>query len=108
VIFSDAPVLEHGVLSIRPGESAAFEAAMAEALPLIRAARGFRGIDVRRCHERPDTYLLLVAWDTLEDHTEGFRGSPAFQEWRALTHHFYEPMPVIEHYLPLDPAGDAG
>ncbi|NMR21301.1 antibiotic biosynthesis monooxygenase [Cellulomonas fimi] len=98
---SDAPVLEHGVLSVRPGQSAAFEAALAQALPLIRAARGFRGIDVRRCHERPDTYLLLVAWDSLEDHTEGFRGSPAFEEWRALTHHFYDPMPVIEHFTPM-------
>ena len=51
-----------------------------------------------RCVERPSGYLLLVQWQTLEDHTEGFRGSAGYQDWRALLHHFYEPFPVVEHY----------
>ena len=55
------------------------------------------------CTENADRYLLLVWWDTLEDHTEGFRGSDDYQEWRALLHHFYEPFPKVEHYLPLLP-----
>ena len=42
--------------------------------------------------------MLLVEWDSLEAHTEGFRGSPAYQEWRALLHHFYDPHPVVEHF----------
>jgi heme-degrading monooxygenase HmoA len=48
--------------------------------------------------ERASTYLLLVEWEHLEDHTVGFRGSPGYQLWRQLLHHFYEPFPVVEHY----------
>ncbi|MGH6933009.1 MAG: antibiotic biosynthesis monooxygenase family protein [Dongiaceae bacterium] len=46
----------------------------------------------------PDRYVLLVRWRRLEDHTEGFRQSPRYQDWRALLHHFYDPFPTVEHY----------
>jgi heme-degrading monooxygenase HmoA len=51
-----------------------------------------------RCLEQPNHYLLLVEWETLEDHTVGFRGSAAFEEWRSLLHHFYDPKPLVEHF----------
>ena len=91
-------ILEHALLNIRPGESPAFERAMQEALPLIAATPGCIGIEVRPCLETPDRYLLLVRWETLEDHTIGFRGSERYQQWRARLHHFYEPFPSVEHY----------
>lgn len=59
---------------------------------------GFLSLSLSRSVESPGTYLLLVEWDTLEDHTVGFRGSPEYQQWRALLHRFYEPFPVVEHY----------
>ena len=52
-----------------------------------------------RCIEQPDTYLLLVQWDRPEDHTEGFRRSEQYQDWRAMLHHFYEPFPTVEHSI---------
>ena len=91
-------ILEAAQLSIKPGREAAFEAAMRQARPLIEASPGFGGIEVRRCIERPAGYLLLVWWQTLEDHTVGFRGSDRYQQWRALLHDFYAPFPVVEHY----------
>jgi heme-degrading monooxygenase HmoA len=91
-------VLEHAVLHVRPGESAQFEAAFAQARPLIAGMPGFGRLSLSRCLERDDVYLLLVEWDRLEDHTEGFRGSPEYDRWRALLHHFYEPFPVVEHF----------
>ena len=48
--------------------------------------------------ESPSRFLLLVEWAHLEDHTEGFRGSAAYEQWRATLHHFYDPFPVVEHY----------
>ena len=75
---------------------------MAEARPLIAASPGFRSIEVRRCIETAGRYLLLVGWDSVADHEAGFRRSPRYAEWRRLLHHFYDPMPVVEHYgLPL-------
>jgi heme-degrading monooxygenase HmoA len=94
-------ILEVAVLDVRAGESAAFEGAFQRAEPLIASAAGYQRHELRRCLELPDRYLLLVWWATLEDHTRGFRGSAAYQEWKALLHHFYDPFPVVEHYAPL-------
>ena len=92
------------MLDVRAGEGARFEQAFARAEPLIAASSGYQRHELRRCLEVPDRYLLLVWWATLEDHTRGFRGSAAYQEWKALLHHFYDPFPVVEHYAPLLPA----
>ncbi len=91
-------ILEAVILHIRAGESAAFEAVFKQAVPIISSMKGFIQIELQKCMEVADQYLLLVQWETLEDHTQGFRGSPEYQEWRKLLHHFYEPFPVVEHY----------
>ena len=91
-------ILEHALLDVRPGEAERFEAAFGEARALIAAMPGFGGLTLSRCTERPDVYLLLVRWERLEDHTEGFRGSPEYGRWRELLHHFYDPFPVVEHF----------
>ncbi|QYE35479.1 antibiotic biosynthesis monooxygenase [Polymorphobacter sp. PAMC 29334] len=81
-------ILEAAVLSVRPGETAAFEAAMIRARLLIAASPGFRSIEVRRGIESPGCYLLLVGWDSVADHEIGFRGSARYADWQALLHHF--------------------
>ncbi|GAB2174473.1 antibiotic biosynthesis monooxygenase family protein [Dongia sp. agr-C8] len=91
-------ILESALLEVKPGEEAAFEAAMREARPLIAATPGFRSIAVRRSIETPNRYLLLVEWERLEDHTVGFRQSARYEKWRALLHHFYDPFPRVEHF----------
>ncbi len=91
-------ILEAAILNVRSGQEAAFESAIRAAKPLIAATPGFVDIDVQRCLERPSNYLLLVRWETLEDHTVGFRQSERYQEWRKALHHFYDPFPVVEHY----------
>lgn len=91
-------VLEHALLPVRPGTGAAFETAFPDASAIISASPGFLGLTLSCGVERPGTYLLLVAWASLEDHTDGYRGSPGYQEWRRLLHHFYEPFPTVEHF----------
>ncbi|MDO3397680.1 antibiotic biosynthesis monooxygenase [Nocardioides sp. SOB44] len=90
--------LEHALLPVRPGHEDDFEAAFRQAKTIIASMPGFRSLTLSRCLERPSTYLLLVEWDGLEDHTVGFRGSAEYQQWRQLLHHFYEPFPTVEHY----------
>lgn len=93
-----ATVLEHAVLDVVAGREADFEEAFEEAKGYISSARGFCFLQLSRSLEHPHRYLLLVGWETLADHTEGFRGSPAYDEWRRLLHHFYEPFPAVEHF----------
>ncbi|MDJ0359693.1 antibiotic biosynthesis monooxygenase [Rhodococcus sp. H29-C3] len=97
-------VLEHALLQIKAGQAAEFEANFRRARQIISSMTGFRRLSLSRCLERSDSYLLLVEWNTLEDHTEGFRGSAEYQEWRTLLHHYYDPFPVVEHYEQVDGA----
>jgi heme-degrading monooxygenase HmoA len=94
-------VLEVALLDVRPGQEDAFEHAFAEASGIIASMPGYIGHDLQRCIERPARYLLLVTWETLEDHTEGFRGSESYLRWKALLHHFYDPFPTVEHFEPV-------
>ena len=91
-------ILEHAPLHVIPGEELAFEAAFEEAVDIISAMPGFRSLRLERCVEERNKYLLLVEWSRLEDHTVGFRGSPDYERWRSLLHHFYDPFPTVEHY----------
>ena len=91
-------ILECAVLDVKPGRAAEFEAAFAKAQAIIGAAPGYVSHELQRCMEKPGRYLLLVRWRRLEDHTEGFRKSAPYQEWKRLLHHFYDPFPVVEHY----------
>jgi heme-degrading monooxygenase HmoA len=93
-------ITEHAILQVKAGEAAAFAAAMQEAKPLIAATPGFLGIEVLPCIETADRFLLLVRWDSVAAHEQGFRGSERYARWKALLHHFYDPFPVVEHYGP--------
>ena len=95
-------IVEHALLDVRPGQETEFEAAFASAKAIISAASGFVSLRLCRGIESSSRYLLLVEWETLEDHTVGFRSSDAYQEWRRLLHHFYDPFPVVEHYTEIE------
>lgn len=92
-----APVLEIAEFTIKQGQGEAFVAGVDESLPLFRAATGFRDLRLVRSIESPDTYRLLIHWDRLEDHTEGFRNSPAFEQWRANVGEFFAGPPRVDH-----------
>lgn len=97
-------VLEHARLTVKPGDAPAFEAAFAEAKQIISDMPGFVRLTLSRCVEQAETYLLLVEWRRLEDHTDGFRGSRQYEQWRQLLHHFYDPFPTVEHFTEIDTA----
>ena len=95
-------VLEVARLDVRPGRTEAFERDFRAARSLPAEIRGYQRLELRRCHEDANRYLLLIWWDTLEAHTEGFRGSPQYERWRALLHDYYDPFPIVEHYAPVE------
>ena len=94
-------ILETAVLNVKQGRSAEFEEAFERAQKIISSMKGYISHEILKCLEKKDQYLLLVKWETLEDHEEGFRKSAEYQEWKKLLHHFYEPFPVVEHYARL-------
>jgi heme-degrading monooxygenase HmoA len=91
-------ILEVAILNVKPGQEREFEAAFGKAQVIIASMPGYVSHQLQNCIEEPGRYLLLVNWETLEDHTVGFRESAQYQEWRRLLHHFYDPFPEVQHY----------
>ncbi len=91
-------ILELAILNVIAGREAEFEANFSVAQKIISQAKGYISQALQKCIETPNCYILLVKWERLEDHTNGFRKSLDYQEWRSLLHHFYDPFPVVEHF----------
>lgn len=91
-------ILEVAILNIQTGQSQEFEAAFKQASSIIASMPGYISHELQKCVETPDRYILLARWETLEAHTVGFRGSPEYQTWKKLLHHFYNPFPSVEHF----------
>lgn len=91
-------ILEVAILNIKPNQNREFEAAFKKASNIIKSMPGYIDHSLQKCVKVEHRYLLLVNWQTLEDHTVGFRQSEQYQTWRELLHHFYDPFPTVEHY----------
>jgi len=91
-------ILEIAQLQVKPGQGAEFQTAFNLAQRFISSMPGYLGHELQRCIERTEHYMLLVRWESIEHHEEGFRKSAEYQEWRKLLHHFYDPFPTVLHY----------
>jgi len=91
-------ILEAAMLQVKKGMESEFETAFADASTIIASRKGYVEHELQRCLEEEGKYLLLVRWETLEDHTIGFRQSAEYEDWKKLLHHFYDPFPTVEHF----------
>ncbi len=91
-------ILEVAIVDIIPGQENEYRAAFVTASPIISSMPGYISHQLQHCLEKPNRFILLVHWETLDAHTVGFRGSERYQEWKRLLHHFYDPFPTVEHY----------
>jgi heme-degrading monooxygenase HmoA len=95
-------ILELADIRIQPGKQAEFDAAIRKGVETVIAkAKGFHGYKINKGIESPERYILMIFWETLENHTVDFRSSPAFQDWRALVGPFFAAPPAVEHYTLL-------
>jgi heme-degrading monooxygenase HmoA len=90
-------IFELAQIDVKPGMEAAFEDGVRQAAPLFKRAKGCRSLKLQRGIERPERFLLVVEWETLENHTVDFRGSSDFQEWRKLVGHCFAAPPDVVH-----------
>ena len=91
-------ITEVALLNIKKNESGSFEQAFSKAQTIISSMKGYIEHELLKCVEEADKYILIVRWETIEDHTEGFRKHEKYKDWKALLHHYYDPFPTVEHY----------
>ena len=95
-------ILEVAILNVIPGREDAFLKAFSEAQNIISKMAGYISHQLKKCIENASRFILIVEWEKLTDHTEGFRQSKEYQEWKRLLHHFYDPFPTVEHYEDIE------
>ena len=91
-------ILELATVDIKTGANTKFETALEKAQHVISQSKGYVSHQFQKCIEQDNRYVLLIRWQTLEDHTKGFRESELFKEWRALIGPFFETAPEVQHY----------
>lgn len=91
-------ILELAIVNIKEGSNDDFEAALNKAKDVICLSKGFIKVEFKKCIENDEQYIFLIYWQTLEDHTIGFRESELFIEWRALIGPFFYKLPLVLHY----------
>ena len=92
-------ILEIADIRIAPGKQAEFDAAIQHGVEtVVSKAKGFRGFKVNKGVESPERYILMICWDTLENHTVDFREGPLFAKWRAIVGPFFAAPPSVEHF----------
>jgi heme-degrading monooxygenase HmoA len=95
-------ILEVAMLYVKSGMINEFESSFRKASQIIAKMKGYHSHELQKCIEEENKYILLVRWETLKDHMIGFRNSSEYLEWKALLHHFYDPFPVVEHYIDIN------
>ncbi|MGZ9584470.1 antibiotic biosynthesis monooxygenase family protein [Paenibacillus marinisediminis] len=94
-------ILEVAVLRVKPGSINEFESSFRKASKILAGMRGYIHHELYKCVQEDLKYILLVKWNSIKDHKVGFGQSPEYEEWKALLHHYYDPMPVEEHYVQI-------
>jgi heme-degrading monooxygenase HmoA len=92
-------ILEVVDIRIKPGQQQPFEEDLARGVrDVIAHAQGFISHTLHHGIESPERYLLQIVWNTLEDHTVGFRQSDAFTKWRSIVGPYFAEPPKVEHF----------
>ena len=92
-------ILEIADIRIPPGKQAEFDAAIQHGIETVASkAKGFHGYKVNKGIESPERYILMIYWETLENHTVDFRQGPLFAQWRAIVGPYFAVPPVVEHF----------
>lgn len=91
------PVIENALIKIKPGTNRDFEKAVSAAIPIFQRATGARSLELEKFVDADNTYVLRVAWDSLEKHTVDFRESTGFTLWRGLVGDFFAEPPTVTH-----------
>jgi quinol monooxygenase YgiN len=90
-------VTEHVLINITPENTQEFMAAMAEGKRILSAATGAIDVKIHRGIENPEVFLLLIQWQSVNDHTE-FTKTPGFGEFGKLVGSYFADKPAMQHF----------
>ncbi|ONH26766.1 antibiotic biosynthesis monooxygenase family protein [Pseudofrankia asymbiotica] len=99
---TESAVTEIARFNVKQGAESAFIAAYHTVRHEIATSPGCRSMRMSRGIESPSSFVLIVEWDSLEAHTEGFRASEGYGRWRAAISPYFAGTPTVEHVAGVD------
>ena len=76
-------IVELVILRAKDGTADQMRAGLQAARAVISQAQGYRGSTFQQGIEDPQRFALRIEWDSVEAHTEGFRGGPSSRSGAA-------------------------
>lgn len=89
-------VREIAVFRTREGQTEAFIEAYRGVANILTDAEGSRGADLHRGVEDPDTFTLIVEWDSVEAHT-ALTQKPEFGGFAEAVGPYLAGQPEVRH-----------
>lgn len=84
-------------IQVKPGMEQEFIEGVEKSRPLFMASKGCLSLALHHCIEVPTMFVVVVHWESLEDHMVTFRQSPAYQSWRQNVGHCFAKPPMVMH-----------
>jgi heme-degrading monooxygenase HmoA len=91
-------IVELAILEAKAGEAVGMREGLTRARAIIARSPGYLGSSFHQSIERPERFALYITWETVADHTVGFRKGPLFPEWRAQWAEYLGGTPDVLHY----------
>lgn len=91
-------IVELALLRAKEGTAEQMKAGLQAARSVIAQADGYLGSTFTQGIEDPQRFVLRIEWDSVEAHTQGFRGGPLFPQWRAPWGEYLDGTPDVQHY----------
>lgn len=95
-------ITEIALFTAAPGKEDELGVAILKGLDVILRHTECLSARVERGIERPDQYVVMNTWTSLEAHTQDFRSGPLFAEWRSHINSLFVGQPVVFHYQALE------
>ncbi|MGG1483159.1 antibiotic biosynthesis monooxygenase family protein [Peribacillus castrilensis] len=95
-------VIEHAMLTIKEELVEEFVQTINKAFPILTCSEGHLSHKLLRNKEKPTDFILVVHWNGLEDHLDGFVGSANFRKWDSMLRRFFDSHPKFLHYIEHD------
>ena len=83
---------------IPAAQAEAFEKAYHQAEPILQNSKHCLGYRLLQGVEEPENWILILEWDSIEGHEQGFRKEPAFSEFFNLVKPFFQQIQEMKHY----------
>ena len=93
-------VREIAILNVQSGKGAELEEAYGGVASVLEEAPGNRGATLHRGVEDPDSYTLIVEWDSVEDHI-ALTERPEFEQFGAAIGPYLTGQPEVRHVEPV-------